>query len=100
MAIKAETHREWLGPIGQRHLIDSAVAGLAADALGDVDVVAKIHVVRQLRHARPCDRLVFGKALPDRLQHRRVVQIWEWQVMQVAVGGKPACGAVSTPLWQ
>jgi hypothetical protein len=29
-----------------------------------------------------------------------LVQIWEWQVMQVAIGGNPARGLISTLEWQ
>ena len=72
MAVEAELHGEGFGAIGQRHLIDAAVAGFAADALGDVNVVTEIDVVRQPRDARPGDRLVVGKALADRLQHRGI----------------------------
>ena len=71
MAIEAELHRERLGAVGQRHLVDAAVAFDAADALGDVDVVAEEHVVRQHRDAIPVQRHVVGEACAHRLQHRR-----------------------------
>src|SRR6185437_4714279 len=48
------------------------VAGFAANALGDVNVVTKVYVLRQSGDARPGDRLVVGKAFADRLQHRGV----------------------------
>ena len=71
MAIEAELHRQRLGAVGQRHLVDAAVAFDAADALGDVDVVAEEDVLRQHRDAIPVERFVFGEARAHRRQHRR-----------------------------
>src|ERR1041385_759947 len=47
VAVETELHRQGHSAIGQRHLIDAAVAFDAADTLVDVDVVAKEHIVRQ-----------------------------------------------------
>src|SRR5215467_11368628 len=41
----------------QRHLIDSAVAGRAPDALIDVNAVIEINEVGQIMHPLPDDRL-------------------------------------------
>ena len=100
MAIEAEVHRERLGPIGQRHLINAAMAAFAADALGDVNVMAKKDIVRKLRYSGPLIGLFSARLCRTGSSIDAVVQIWEWQVMHVSVGGKPACGAVSTPVWQ
>ena len=45
---------------GQRHAVDRAVAGHAADAFGDMDAVIEEDVVRQLVDAVPADRLALA----------------------------------------
>src|SRR6185437_9691591 len=45
VAVEAELRLERLSAIGQRHLVDAAVAFDAGDPLGDVDVVAEINIV-------------------------------------------------------
>ena len=62
-----------------------------------MNVVAKKHEVWKLSHSSPLSPACFSARLCLTGSSIRcaVVQIWEWQVMQVAVGGKPACGAVS-----
>src|SRR5689334_14622710 len=47
VTIEAELHRQWLGAIGQRHLINSAVTLDAADAFRDMNVVAEKNIVGQ-----------------------------------------------------
>ena len=90
-----------LGAVGQRHLVDAAMAGHAADALGDVDVVAEEHIVRQLRDAGPLDRLVVGKAFRTGSSIDALVQICEWQVMQVCGRRQPGARRCLPPtLWQ
>ena len=51
-------------------LVDAAVAGFTADALGDVDAVIEIHEVRQIVDADPVERLVVAEAGPHRLEVR------------------------------
>ncbi len=72
MTIEAKLHRERLGAIGERHLIDASMAAFATDAFGDVDVVPEENEIRKLGHPRPTDGLVFGKALADGRQHRSI----------------------------
>ena len=66
------------------------MAGVAADALIDVDAVIEIDEVGQLVDPRPLQRLAGAVAVAHRLQHCALVQICEWQFMQVLVGGIPA----------
>ena len=73
----------------------------AADALADVDRVVEVDEVGQVvdpvpaRSARSSRRLSrTGSSIG------LSVQICEWQVMHVSVGGMPANGRVSTDVWQ
>src|SRR4051794_41431328 len=47
------------------------MAGHAADALGDMDIVAEIDVFRQAGNAMPDQCLVAGETLTNRREHRR-----------------------------
>ena len=97
VAVEAELHGERHGALGQRHLVDAAVAFDAADALGDVDVVAEEHVFGQHRHAMPVQRDIVARgSARTGASIGAPVQICEWQVMQVWVGGRPACGPSAT----
>src|SRR5436190_19900180 len=71
MAIEAELHCERLGLIGQRHAIDAAVAGNAADALGDVNVMPEVNVFRQARDTMPGQRSVLSQTLASRREPGR-----------------------------
>ncbi len=46
-------HRKRRDARGQRHFIDGAMAGLAADPFGDVNAMVEINEVRQLVQALP-----------------------------------------------
>ena len=62
MAVEAPAHRERRGLAHQRHLVDAAVAGRAADAFGDMDAVIEVDVVRKVMDAPPAQRPVLGEA--------------------------------------
>ena len=101
VAVEAPGHLEGRVLRDERHLVDAAVAGLAADALGDVDRVVEVDVVRQVVDLDPLDRLV--RSASSRARARAPgdwFQIWEWQFMQVFVGGMLAKAACSTVVWQ
>ncbi len=51
---------------------DGAVAGGAAHALGHVDAVVEIDVIRQAVDPLPADRLVARETLPHGREHLRV----------------------------
>ena len=70
VTIQAPLHLERFLLDHQRHLVDAAVAGFTADALGDVDAVIEIHEVRQIVDAHPVERLVVAEAGPHRLEVR------------------------------
>ena len=92
---------EVAGLAGQRHLADRAVAFRAADALGDMDAVVEIDVIGQRVDALPAHRLMPSARLcRTGSSIAALVQICEWQVMQVSVGGMPAFCASSTVVWQ
>src|SRR5437764_6664475 len=69
MAIQTPMHRQRCSLAGQLHLVDRAMAGRTADALGDMDRMIEVDVARQLVDALPCNWLVLGKARANRRQH-------------------------------
>ena len=76
------------------------MAGGAADALRHVDAVIEINEIGQRVHAGPGERLVVPIACRTGSSIAELVQICEWQVMQVCVGGTPAKDDFSTEVWQ
>jgi hypothetical protein len=66
MALQTPAHLQAGGLKHQRHLIHAAVAGGAADAFIDVDIVGEIDEIRQIVHARP----VNGNLIPPAFSHR------------------------------
>ena len=66
VAVDAPLHLERGVLEGELHLVDPAVARDAADALGDVDRVVEVDVVRQVVHARPADRPSLSEAVAHR----------------------------------
>ena len=100
MAIEAELHRQSLGAVGQRHGVDTAMAFDATNALCDVDVVTEEDIP-----GSTATRFQFNDLFSARLARTGAsigapVQICEWQVMQVWVGGRPARGPSATDVWQ
>lgn len=77
---------------GERHLVDTPVALHAGHYAIDVDRMVEVHVVRHC--ATRCQRIGMHEAKLSRTfcSTGASVQICEWQVMQVCVGGIPACG--------
>ncbi|MNY20907.1 hypothetical protein D3C86_1544210 [compost metagenome] len=69
MTREAPGHAHVLGLPGQGHLVHPAVTTRAADALGHVDVVVEVDVVRQLGDPVPGERHVLGEALAHRREH-------------------------------
>src|SRR5579863_538999 len=57
MASEAPLHLQRFLLIHQRHRVDRAVAGIAADAFGDVNAVIEINEIGKLVDARPLQRL-------------------------------------------
>lgn len=72
MAVEAPFHVKGLRFPRERHLIDAAVAGRAADPFGHVNAVIEVGVVRQIVHAIPLKRCVCSETGTDRLEHWRV----------------------------
>ena len=70
MAVEAPLHLQRRLLQHQRHAIDAAVAGLAADALLHVNAVVEVDEVRQVVHADPAQRLVVAEARAHRLEIR------------------------------
>ncbi len=56
MASQAPLHLQTFLLVHQRHLVHRPVAGIATDALGDVNAVIEIHEVGELIDARPLQR--------------------------------------------
>ena len=70
MAVEAPFHLQRRFLDHQRHAIDAAVAGFAADALAYVNAVIEVHEVRQVVDAHPVERLVVAEAGAHRLEVR------------------------------
>ena len=68
MAIETPFHRHRLDLRDDFHLIDSAMAGNAADAARDVDTMVEVHEVREIMNAFPHDRVVAFKAHSNRFK--------------------------------
>src|SRR5215211_113624 len=69
MAFETPPHRERRLLIHQRHLVNGAVTGRAADALLHVNTVVEVDEVRKVVDAVPLKRLVVAKAGPHRLEN-------------------------------
>src|SRR6266536_3459619 len=72
VTVEAPFHLQRLVLPHQRHAIDLAVTGRAADAFVDVNAVVEVHKIRQIVDARPLDRFPRAEALTDRLEERAV----------------------------
>lgn len=57
VAVKTPTHRQAVHLINHLHFINITVTALAGNTPTDVGRVVEIHVIRQLVHAHPFDRL-------------------------------------------
>ena len=68
MASQAPFHLQTFLLVHDRHLIDRAVAGIAANALGDVNAVIEIDEVGELVDSRPLQRFAGAVAGADRLE--------------------------------
>lgn len=68
VAIEAPAHLQAGLLIHQRHGVDAAMAGFAADALFDVDAVVEINVIGQVVHLSPADGFVSAVAFADGLE--------------------------------
>ena len=55
----------------QGHLIDLPMAGLAADALVDVDTMVEVDKVRQIVHPVPLYGHIIAEARPHWFEYRR-----------------------------
>ena len=96
VAIEAPPHGQRRDLTQERHAVDAAVAGRTTDAICDMNTVIEIDVAWRSVHAPPAQRPVVSEAPPHRISISALVQICEWQVMQVSVGGIPANRAFST----
>ena len=72
MARQAPLHLERRILVGQRHIVDLAMAGRAAYALVHVNAVIEINVVREVMNPGPLDRLSRLPTLPHGLEIRTV----------------------------
>ena len=100
VAVQAPLHLQRVLLPGERHLVHPAVAALAADALVDVNAVVEVDEVGQIVDARPAIDLPVRKLARTGSSVGLVLQICEWQFMQVLVGGMLAKLEVSTVVWQ
>ena len=71
MTFQTPLHVKRLRPIRDRHLVDLAVTGRAADAFRDMNAVIEIGKVRQIVHAVPAQRRILVEARAHWSEHRR-----------------------------
>src|ERR1700688_1298115 len=69
MAFQAPLHLQRILLVHQRHLVDRAVTGVAADSFIDMNTVVEKNEVGELVHARPLEALAGAVAGADWLQH-------------------------------
>src|SRR6185436_2553825 len=72
MAVEAPFHVQRLRLVELVHLVDAPVAGDAAHALRDVDLMVEVHEVRQIVDLDPLERRLRREALAHRLEIRAV----------------------------
>jgi hypothetical protein len=72
VAVQAPAHVKSLGFPGERHLVNAAMTGRAADAFLHVDAVIEENEIWQLIHPVPLQRLIGGQALAHGREHGRV----------------------------
>jgi len=65
-------HLQRIHLVNSRHIVDLAVTGRAADALGNMDTMIEIGVFRQIVYAGPFYRLIVTKTRPDGFEIRAV----------------------------
>ena len=70
VTIEAPFHVERLLFGDEWHFVNPPVAGRAADALSDVDIVVKVDEIGQAVNADPVQRAVVAKTRGDRSEHR------------------------------
>ena len=70
VTVEAPLHLQRVLLPGERHLVHSAMATLAADALVDVNAVIEIDEIRQIVDARPPDRFAGAETGAHRFQRR------------------------------
>src|SRR5205814_1453025 len=69
VAVQAPLHVKRRRLPGQRHLIDAAMAGGAADAFLHVNTVIEVDEVRKVVDAVPTQRFARAQAFANRLEH-------------------------------
>src|SRR5262249_50891841 len=72
MAVEAPLHLQRLLLPHERHPIDLAVAGGAADAFVHVDAVVEVDEIGEIMHPRPLDAAIGAEARAHRLEIRAV----------------------------
>jgi hypothetical protein len=68
VAVETPFHLQRLGLEHQRHAVDAAVAGFAADAVADVNTVIEVDEVRQIVHPDPVQRPIIAEAGAHRFE--------------------------------
>ena len=101
MAVETPSHGQRRGLAYQRHTINSAVAGGAADALCNVNAVIEVDVIGKDVNSLPVDRLVCGKTFANRRKHGSVGPKLR-MTGHAGFGGRQTCktGLRSTEVWQ
>src|SRR5262245_8886258 len=90
MTVQAELHRESLGLVAKRHAVDFAVTARTADALGYVDTVVEVDIIRQIIDSVPGNRTIIGKALAHRRKNLSIRPDLR-MTRHASVGWRQAC---------
>lgn len=96
VTLEAPAHREVGSLPCEWHLIYATVLTDATDAFVHVDRVIEIDILRQVVHAHPLQRSPVRQLPRTGCSSGATVQSWEWQFMQVFVGGRFANEDFST----
>lgn len=72
MTLQAPFHRQRVFTPHQRHRVDAAMTGHAADALAQVNAVVEVDIAREIVYTHPFQWDIVAEASPDRFEHGAV----------------------------
>jgi hypothetical protein len=72
MTFQTPLHGQSVFPPRQRHLVDRAMAGYAANAFVEMNAVVEVNIVWQVVHPYPRDGRIVPETISNRLQRRTV----------------------------
>ena len=73
VAIQAPFHIKRVGFPGQCHLVHTSMTGLTTYALGNMNAMVEVNIIRQVVHSIPLDRLTRPETFSDRLEYGTLI---------------------------